>query len=308
MTARPIDAYAPVRHGRYDDGVVEVRRRGPGVRRRTGEVRTAHFDVRRDGQHLQISHTLALTEIDDDLAGLLSVELFEPGWLRGAELFERVFTGVVRTCADDADDAWAAFYENTIAAVDRCADRGSAAGGGTSGHGSIAGYAPVHAHASGLVRGRSVLELGSCFGFLALRLAGAGHRVTASDVSAGTMALLARMSARLGPDVRTLTCDAARVPLAAEVVDTVLAVHLLEHLDPEHAGRVVAEACRLARHRVVVAVPFEEVPSEEYGHLWAVTPEALERWGRAADGWQADVHEHHGGWLVLDREPDRAQG
>ncbi|NHA67419.1 mycofactocin oligosaccharide methyltransferase MftM [Phycicoccus flavus] len=307
MTVAPIDALAPVLGGCYRDGVVAVRPRGVGARRRLGTVRTAHFDLGREGGELVVEHALTLDDVDDDLAGLLSDELFEPGWLRGAELFERVFTGVVVTCAEDPLVAWEAFYANTLAAVGASSDPVTApALAPGSGHGAIRDYAPVYAHAEALVAegaasGRTVLELGSCFGFLALRLAMRGRAVTASDVSAGTMRLLAAMAPRLGVDVRTLTCGAAHVPEPDSGADVVLAVHLLEHLEPEHADLVVAEARRLAARRVVVAVPLESSPSEQYGHVWSVTLEALRRWGECSPGWRAEVHEHHGGWLVLDR-------
>lgn len=314
MSAGAIEALAPARGRCYRDGVITVRPRSPVAPRRPGGLHTAHFDLLREDGDLVLEHALSLDGVDDDLAGLLSDELFEPGWLRGADLFERVFTGVVLTCDDDPVTAWAAFYENTLRAVARVAPAdadvptsttgpaaaGAAGAPGGAGHGTVAGYAPVYRRAAALVRGRSVLELGSCFGFLALRLADR-HEVTASDVSAGTMHLLSVMSGRLGLPLETLVCDAAHVPRADRSVDTVLAVHLLEHLEPEHAARVIGTACRLARHRVVVAVPLEEQPSEQYGHLWAVTLEVLQRWADGAPGWCGEVTEDHGGWLVLDR-------
>ncbi|QIM20103.1 class I SAM-dependent methyltransferase [Phycicoccus sp. HDW14] len=302
MTVAPIDALAPAVGGWYRDGVVVVRRRGVGARRRLGVARTPHFDLgRAGGGDLVVEHSLTLESIDDDLAGLLSDELFEPGWLRGSEVFERVFTGVVLTCAEDPELAWEAFYANTLAAVGALAGAGVEQAGTASGHGCVRDYAPVYAHAESLVGPGSVLELGSCFGFLALRLAASGRAVTASDVSGGTMRLLASMAPRFGVDVATLTCDAAHVPVPDAGVESVLAVHLLEHLERDHAARVVAEARRLAARRVVVAVPLEDVPSEQFGHLWAVALDTLREWGQQAVGWRAEVHEHHGGWLVLDR-------
>ncbi len=303
MSVAPIDALAPAVGGCYRDGVVTVRRRGVGARHRLGTARTAHFDLGREGGgDLVVEHSLTLDTVDDDLAGLLSDELFEPGWLRGSEMFERVFTGVVLTCADEPEEAWEAFYANTLAAVGAHARAGlDGPSAGPSGHGCVRDYAPVYAHAESLALPGSVLELGSCFGFLTLRLAASGRPVTASDVSDGTMRLLGAMAPRFGVDVTTVTCDAAHVPVGDLSADTVLAVHLLEHLEPDHAGRVVAEACRLAARRVVVAVPLEDAPSEQFGHLWAVTLDALRGWGEASVGWRAEVHEHHGGWLVLDR-------
>ena len=79
-------------------------------------------------------------------------------------------------------------------------------------------------------------------------------------------------------------------------------MHLLEHLDEGDGTAVLAEALRLARHRVVIAVPFEAEPSVELGHVRVFDLEAL---ATLADelpaGWRATVSAHHGGWLVIDR-------
>lgn len=56
-------------------------------------------------------------------------------------------------------------------------------------------------------------------------------------------------------------------------------LHVLEHVDAGTAGALVGEAVRIARRRVVVAVPYEAEPTALYGHL------------------------HRGGWLVLSH-PD----
>jgi SAM-dependent methyltransferase len=297
-TTAPIDAFAPVQRGRYVDPLVVVEALPPGRPERSGRrtVRTPHFDLTPVDGRVLVSHRLAREAIDDDLAGLLTDELFRPGWLRGADLFERVFTGVVRTSAEDAVDSWELFYRNTLARL----GRSSAAGDPGSGNGSIAAYAPVHDHALGLLRPGSVLELGCGFGLLALRIAGTGRRTIASDVSPGTVHLLRTVAPRLGVELSTATADAARFPAEDGCADTVLAVHLLEQLDPAHGTAVVTEAVRLARQRVVVAVPLEEEADEPFGHVRTVSLDDLHRWGRGT-GLAYDVHEHHGGWLVIDR-------
>lgn len=291
----PIDPLGPTTAGRYEDELVVVEAtRGPRPRRALKAVRTEHFDLLPHDGRLYVTHTLPPDAVDDDLAGLLEHELFGPGWVRGPELFERIFTGVVRSSAHEPLDSWELFYRNTLARAARPRPQG--AGGA---HGSIAGYAPVHEHVASLLRGSSVLELGCCFGFLSLRLAAAGRRTTASDVSPGTVRLLGEVAPRLGVSLDTVVADAARVPLEDGHADDVLVVHLLEHLDPEHGSRVVTEAVRLARRRVVVAVPFEDEPNEAYGHVRTVSTADLVAWGRAT-GLAYEVHEHHGGWLVVD--------
>lgn len=295
-TAAPIDPFRPMDHGVYRDGVVEVRAQGPvAPRRALHTVRTEHFDIRPEGDLLHIGHRLPPDLIDDDLAGLLADELFGPGWLRGAELFERIFTGTVRSSREEALDSWELFYRNTLHRIEQCVDLPS-----TGGHGTIADYAPVYARAEQLLAPGSVLELGSCFGFLSLRIAATGRPTTASDVSAGTSRLLAAVAPRLGIPLRVVTADAGRHPGGPASADTVLAIHLLEHLDDEHGARALTEAVRLAARRVVVAVPLEDEADETWGHVRTIGLDDLDRWGRAS-GLAYEVHEHHGGWLVLDR-------
>ena len=291
----PIDALAPLVDGGYDDPHVRVTAGRLGAE---PAVRTGHFDVTFGAGRVQVAHGLPPSEVDDDLTGLLQDELFGPGWLRGGDLFERVFTGVVRTSAEDALAAWELFYRNTLTRL--AAGRAQpTAGRACRDLSSIDAYAPVHEHALELLAGDSVLELGCCFGFLALQTARTGRTTTASDVSPGTVRLLAAMAPRLGVRLSTVTADAARFPRDDGLADTVLAVHLLEHLEPDHGAQVVAEALRLARRRVVVAVPLESEADETYGHLRTVSLDDLRSWGRAT-GHPFDVHELHGGWLVSD--------
>jgi ubiquinone/menaquinone biosynthesis C-methylase UbiE len=198
---------------------------------------------------------------------------------------------------DDPLDGWELFYRNTL---DRLLQPPP---GMKASYGSIDGYRPVYQRAISLVPPGEVLEVGCCFGFLSLQLAARGDvHVLASDMSAGTVSLLDAVRDRLDADVRTLVANASRVPLPDRCVDTVLAVHLLEHLDEGDGTAVLAEALRLARHRVVIAVPFEAEPSVELGHVRVFDLEAL---ATLADelpaGWRATVSAHHGGWLVIDR-------
>lgn len=320
-TAAPIDPLCDVIGGRYEDDLVVVAHRGNSWPRRVrGSVRTRHFDVVSQDHRLLVIYDLCPEEVDDDLTGVIIDELFAPGWVRGSEMFERIFTGVVRTSTANALDSWELFYRNTIDRlstgldsprssrssplprpldpVESDADKTRAPGPGF--RGSIDDYAPVHDRAVGLVRPGSVLELGSCFGFLALRLAAAGHRTTASDVSAGTVRLLASIAPRLGVPLATLLADAARVPVVDGYADTVVVIHLLEHLEPDHGDQVVTEALRCARRRVVIAVPLEREADEFYGHLRTVSLDDLRTWGGASD-LPFEVAEHHGGWLVLDK-------
>ena len=261
-TAAPIDPLGP--HGPggwYVDDLVHVRAVGPVHPWRRDTVRTEHFDVHHLPDRVQVDHWVPPMQIDDDVAGLLAAELFTPGWLRGPELFERIFTGVVLSSAPDPLESWLLFYRNTLvriaAEIAGRSERQAAPRSPPSaqaleealpplgGHGTITDYAPVYAHAEGLLAHGSVLELGSCFGFLSLRLAGSGRRTTASDVSPGTMRLLGTIAPMLGVRLRTRVADASRYPDPDRSADNVLAIHLLEHLDHLAGDQALGEAVRL---------------------------------------------------------------
>lgn len=268
---------------------VRVRRRsGPHVAHPSrNTLCTSRFCTIRSADLLDVAHDLTPDELSDDLAELLAAELDDTGILRGLTEFEAVFAGIVESTMADRDEAWHRFYLNSVRRLE---------------HGDAA-FAPVHEHAASLVLGSEIVDLGSCFGFFPLRVAASGHRVTATDLSAPTMDLLDRMSGRLDRPLRTLGCTAADVPLPDGAADTVTVLHLLEHLDAGTAGAVLREAARLARRRVIVAVPFEDVPRACYGHIRRFDVDVLRV---MADAWRstgirAGVHEFHGGWLTLDR-------
>ena len=123
--------------------------------------------------------------------------------------------------------------------------------------------------------------------------------MTAVDLAPGTVALLASIAPALGTPLHTVAGDATAIPLADRSADTVFAVHLLEHLPPALASGVIAEMVRVARRRVVVAVPFEDAPNPTWGHIRTFDLADLAALGDATDR-PYTVDEHHGGWLVVD--------
>ncbi len=296
-----IDPFASCGPGRYDDYLVSVL---CGEQPRDGAedpgpvVRTEHFRMTERGRRIEVTHWLRPDQLDNDVAGLLAEELFVPGWLSGAEVFERVFTGVVRSCIDDPLLAWGTFYGNTLARIRQCWRAPDTANG--PGQTTISGFAPVYAHALQLIPSGQVLDVGSCYGFLPLLLAERpANTVTASDLSGGSMCLLKAVAAARGLQVSTLVCDAARIPVPDRWADTVSVIHLLEHISPDHGSAVISEAVRVARRQVVVAVPVEDEPATAYGHIRTFDLRQLSELGARA-GRLHSVHQYHGGWLVLD--------
>ncbi|MCZ4552979.1 mycofactocin oligosaccharide methyltransferase MftM [Gordonia rubripertincta] len=231
---------------------------------------------------LDIRHALTTDTISDALMIDELVQLVNTGVLCGQEQFEAAAIGLILTCGDSPESCWQAFYRNSLAELES----------------SRSPFAPIHRRALSLLQGSSVLEVGSCFGFFALRAAAAGFDVSACDISSGAVTLLGKAAGRMGLTVQTQVGNAVELPYPTDCTDTVTLIHLLEHL-PDQVDVAINEALRVARRRVVIAVPFEEVPSPHFGHHQRLTSETLVTWAARADHRGARIFTDHGGWLVL---------
>ena len=233
--------------------------------------------------------------ISNELADYIAAELAPLGLVPDGSAFEQIFVDAVLATHPDPMQAWTAFYGNTIRRLRRSDP------GGTS---NLATFGRIYAHVLSLIRGTTVLDVGSCFGFLPL-LAGERYpylRVIGADLLPAAAALASRLSRAQGGRSRFLAADLLALPVADQAVDTVLAVHVLEHLPAEACHPALAELRRVARRRVVIAVPLEEIPDRTFGHLQAFDLPRLAGLGDVS-GWSQTVYPADGGWLVLDRGP-----
>lgn len=258
-----------------------------------------HFVVYALGDAIAVSHHLEPAEIDNDLAELVAGELVRPGHLAVPRAFERCFAGVVLSSAPSFMDAWRAFYDNTLSKLQQVAS-GSYPGRDS---GPVAVFGRIYRRARALVLGSSLLDVGTCFGFFPLLLQRSGPPldVVALDVSAPILEL-ARDAAGSRQHVGNVTfvCgDACNLPFADRSFDTVTALHVLEHLEPSLASRSLQEMCRVARRRVIVAVPMEEEADSAYGHVQRFDREALINFGERT-GWCCFFEDYLGGWVVLE--------
>ena len=214
----------------------------------------------------------------------------------GRSAFERLFVDTVLAAHPDPMRAWGSFYRNTMRRLRRPGPRGT---------GCVATFARIYEHALSLIRGTTVLDTGCCFGFLPLLVAERDPRlrVIGTDIAPPAAALAGRISRSRGSRARFAAADLLALPVADEAVDTALAIHVLEHLPAEASALALAQLRRVARRRVVVAVPLEEVPDPTFGHVQVFDLAGLARIGADPDsaGWSRAVHAADGGWLVLDR-------
>ena len=149
----------------------------------------------RDGDTV-VLHRLRPAEVDNDLAELVAGELVRPGYVTLPDAFERCFAGVILSSAADAGEAWGAFYENTLAGLERAASESSSADNGCP----IEVFGRIYAHARSLVAGSSLLDVGTCFGFFPLLLQRLEPRleVTAVDLSQPMLDLARNAASRQG--------------------------------------------------------------------------------------------------------------
>jgi SAM-dependent methyltransferase len=234
-------------------------------------------------------------EIDNSLTDAIVAELGPLGLIPDRDAFERLFIRIVEDSAPTPGLAWNCFYRNTLTGLRRPLQ--------TSAGGSVVTFARIYAQVGRLALGASVLDIGSCFGFLPFLLAERlpGTVVIGSDVATATVRLARGVTRALGSRAIFLVADARRLPLADRAVSTVTIIHVLEHLTPEAGRRVVAEALRVADQRVVIAVPFEAVANPAYGHVRTFDRAGLAQLAAGTD-WHASSWERDGGWLLLDRQ------
>ena len=279
-------------------------------------------------------HDFARPEIDNNIARHVAEELLPlladsvclgAGTRYHQEIFERFVGEIVRSMDGSERRAWHLFYDNTLAALER-AGRGHR---GTDCTNSvpvdyIADFAAIYRQVTELVseiRATAVLDVASCFGFLPLLLASGawaneaqGHalrRVVGCDCNSALVSLAQDYAReRELDDARFVCVDILETGAVQELsslassYDVVTAIHFLEHLEPAETALAMDVLWSLTRHRLIVAVPVEDVPDVRFGHRQVFTQESLNALGQRGDGTYR-CFELHGAWLVIDREDRR---
>jgi 2-polyprenyl-3-methyl-5-hydroxy-6-metoxy-1,4-benzoquinol methylase len=78
--------------------------------------------------------------------------------------------------------------------------------------------------------------------------------------------------------------------------DTVVAIHLLEHLPEPDLSRALTHLLHLTARRLILAVPYEQEAKAVYGHQYVFTKEKLQQWG----GWCLNTLQGAGRWWCED--------
>ncbi len=268
------------------------------------------------GPELVVVHTFGPEQIDNNLGFYVANELLpllsaargrlpdpaptdEPFAHDQQTLFEQCVGAIVRSMDGNEGRAWHRFYVNSLAALEAAMQRDQPASD------FIGPFGVIYRRLMELARGISLLDAGTCFGFLPLLLARRGgppHTIVGCDLD-GALVGFANAYARLAglANVSFTVADLLGDDLARlGRFDTVTCVHVLEHLEPAQTLAALRALWQLTAQRLIVTVPLEEQPDPRFGHRQTFTTGRLEILGRELGG-RFQTFELHGCWLVVDR-------
>ncbi len=274
---------------------------------------TAHFLLftRPAAPATIIVHRFAPEEVDADIGDYFLRELKPAGVLANEQDFGNLFGAVVCSLYPrDVQRALHLYGRNTLR---RYQDKVKTAPGTEApADGTINAFATLYRRVFALLRGQSFLDVGCSFGFLPLLIAErfpSLKRVVGVDILTAPFPVV-RILARERDlyNVHFYQADLLAADFCASGrFDTVVALHVLEHLTEPEMYRALVHLWQVTGQRLIIAVPYEEgAPEIIYGHRQLFTREKLGTVGEWCERYLEQV-EHvacensAGGLLWLER-------
>jgi SAM-dependent methyltransferase len=258
-----------------------------------------------------IVHRFAPQQIDADIGDCFLRELKPAGVLVNEQDFGNIFGAVVCSLfPPDAQRALHLYGSNTLR---RYQDILRAAPGVISpAEGTISSFAALYRRVFQLLRGESFLDAGCSFGFLPLLIAGqipSLARVVGVDILTAPFPVVRELARERGlHSVQFSQADLLAADFGAlGCFDTVVALHVLEHLTEEEMYRAIAHLWQVTAQRLLIAVPYEDgVPETVYGHRQLFTRAKLEEVGKWCERHLEQVEQTacedcSGGLLCVER-------
>ncbi|NTU84901.1 MAG: class I SAM-dependent methyltransferase, partial [Chloroflexales bacterium] len=279
------------------------------------------------GPEVVVVHGFGPAQIDNNLGHYVANELLPlltTAWgrmPRGAAsdpfaydeqaIFEHCVGAIVRSLDGNERRAWHRFYDNSLAALERAMAEPS------STLDFISPFGAIYRQLMALVCGRTVLDAGTCFGFLPLLLARQGQsglererrllgerlaQIVGCDLDSALVGFATAYAAhRQHQQVRFVQADLLANDFARlGAFDTVTAIHVLEHLEYDQTAAALANLWAVTGRRLIVAVPLERSPDPRFGHRQVFDEGRLLALGRELGG-RSRYLELHGGWLIVDK-------
>jgi SAM-dependent methyltransferase len=266
-----------------------------------------------------VMHTFQETTVDGDLPSLVAGELGAEGLLTTAQEYGDALFAIVASTSPpalrcsgcgrlhlDNPGIWRGYCLNTLRRLRPLLAAGSSAGSGPS---DISRFAAVYRCIAGLSVGPSLLDVGTNLGLLPVLLAevAPGKTIVGCDRRAEAVAVARDLAGAAGKGRPAFILGDVLAPDFPGVgrFDTVVMVHLLEHLAEPEVPVALENALRVTTSRLLVAVPYEERAQPLFGHRHVFTPEKLRSWGEwcveRLGGGRFLTERVAGGLLVVDR-------
>jgi hypothetical protein len=245
---------------------------------------TAHFVVCRkpEADRIFLLHRLGQDEIDANVLRWLNEEIFPLGVIASARDYGALLFALLASPFPPPRDQRAIWHHFCLTTLSRLRELMRYPSPlETDSH--IAAFAAIYRRVGELTVGQSVFDVGSSFGFLPVLLAEQWPqaRIVGCDNNPDVVSIASDLACVSG--VPQVTFHLADV-LAADFVklgpfETVTALHVLEHLREEELPIALRNLLAVTTHRLLIAVPYEEVVQPLYGHHQAFTPDTLRQWG-----------------------------
>lgn len=262
-------------------------------------------------------HWFAPEDLDTNISSTL-VEEFRPvGGIPDMHCLGNFMAGIVGTMFPaDVRHAWKHFGANTLQRLLQLTC--TAAPAMPADYGTLETFATLYQRVCELATGARFLDAGCNNGYFALLLAERLpflQEILGVDIDEGAFDASRELARERGLTiVRYLQADL----LSEEITqlgsfDTVTALHVLEHFREAEMYRVLHHLLQMTTHRLILAVPYEEIPTRAYDHLQcfsrarleAVGAWCLEHLGGAGRIWCEDLA---GGLLLVERGPGASGG
>lgn len=274
---------------------------------------TAHFLLftRTQAPSTIIVHWFAPEAINADVQHYLVQELKPFGIITSARHFGEVLGGIVSSLfPDDTRRAWRYYGANTLQRY--LTFLATASTPPLPDYATIGMFATLYQRVCELRSGETFLDAGCAAGFLPLLIAERIpflQEVVGVDIDQDAFTVASELARERGlTNIRFTRADLLDHSfLHVGRFDTVVALHVLEHLSEDKMYQALSHLLQVTAQRLILAVPYETgTPEVSYGHLQLFTREKLETigtWcvrqlGGAGKIWLEDCV---GGLLLLQR-------
>lgn len=248
-----------------------------------------------------IVHSFGRAEIDNNIGYYVANELLPLLQSSRQADFEHLVGAIVRSSDIDEQRAWWLFYHNSLVALEHAIAEPQSIPD------FIWPFGSIYSHVLRMVCGQSLLDVGTCFGFMPMIYARQQmhhhqQQIVGCDLDTALVRLAnsyVNQSGLRGVEFVVgdiLSDDLARLGR----FDTVTCIHMIEHLTLDQTMPALINLWQLTHRRLIVGVPIEATPDPRFGHQQVFDLARLNALGQELGGSYC-TFEHHGGWLVVDR-------